>query len=277
MALVYILNPLDAFSYSFFVRGFVVLILLSLILPVIGIRLAGKGFSMISDTLSHTSLAGIALGLVIGILPVWTSIIFSLISAFLIEIIRRKLPKHQDLALTIILAFSLGLVGILSQFAPSSNFESYLFGSPFSLKTTDLIILSVVVVVGLIYEVLFYRSNMALSYDENECKANKMPVIFLSFLDTAVTSIIIAVASNMIGSLLVASFISIPVAAGLKISHSSKGSHLASVIISLISSIIGLFIAYTFSLHVGGIIVMTNILGLIICFITSSIKAKKCN
>jgi zinc transport system permease protein len=270
-----ILNPLEAFSYNFFIRAFVVLILLSLILPVIGIRLAGKGFSMISDTLSHTSLAGIALGLVIGILPVWTAIIFSVIAAALIELIRRKMPKHQDLALTIILSFSLGLAGILSQFTPANNFESYLFGSPFTLSNNDMIILIIIVAIGLIYEVLFYRSNMALSYDENECKANKMPVIFLSFLDTVITSIVIAVAANMIGSLLVASFISIPVAAGLKISHSSKGSQIASITVSLVASLLGLFIAYTFSLHVGGIIVMVNLAGLIICFIISAIQNKK--
>ena len=253
------LNPLFAFEHPFFVKAFIVVILLSLVLPLMGITLAGRGFTMVSDTLSHTSLAGIAIGLAAGTFPMVWSILISLVAALIIEFIRRRFPKYSELALTITLALSLGLTGILSQVVSSSRFESYLFGSLYTINDMELYILIGVVVLALAYEVLFYRSNIALAYNEEECKANGMKVIVLSTIDTVVTSLLVALASNIIGALMVACFVSIPVAISLKVTHSSKGANYASIIASAAMSILGLFIAYTFNLHVGGTIVLTGI------------------
>lgn len=275
MILLDIMNPLDVFSYSFFVRALAVVGILSLILPVIGVRLAGKGFSMIADTLSHTSLAGIAIGLLCGGLPMLWAIIASIIASTIIEFIRRKFPKYSEISLAIILSFSLGLTGILGNFTSSSRFESYLFGSLFTVNDQQLLVLGIICAVAIVYEVLFYRSNMLLSYNEQEAKASGKNVVLLSLLDTVITSLVIAVASNTIGSLLVSSFISIPVACSLKIGKSNFTTNIFAIIFSLASSLIGLFLAYTFSLHVGGVIVMVNIVCLMLLLLVNGVRHLK--
>ena len=275
MILLEVMNPLDAFSYAFFLRALAVVGILSLILPIVGVRLAGKGFSMIADTLSHTSLAGIAIGLLCGGLPMLWAIIFSVVASAIIEFIRRKFPKYAEISLAIILSFSLGLTGILGNFASSSRFESYLFGSLFTVSDQQLLVLGLVCAAAIVYEILFYRSNMLLSYNEDEAKASGKRVVLLSLLDTIVTSLVVAVASNTIGSLLVSSFISIPVACALKVGKSNLATNIFAIVFSAISSVVGLFLAYTFSLHVGGVIVMVNIFVLIVLLAANGIASLK--
>ncbi len=275
ISLLEIINPFEAFQYSFFLRALLVVALLSLVLPIIGVRLSSKGFSMVADTLSHTSLAGIAIGLVAGSMPLIYSIIFSIVASLLIELIRRKFPRQSEIALAIILSFSLGLTGILSKFAPASKFESYLFGSLFTVNMNEVYILIGLTAFVILYEVMFYRSNLAIAFNEEECKANGMNVILLSTIDTIITSVMIALASNIVGSLLVTSFISIPVAVSLKTSKSSLTCNIISAVSSLIAGFLGLFISFSFSLHVGGTIVMVNIFILLVVLLVKGISYKR--
>ena len=85
------------FEYAFMRKAFAVGILLAIIVPCIGIIVVLKRLSMIGDALSHSSLAGIAAGLVFNINPILGAIIASLASAFSIEFIRKKLPKYSEM------------------------------------------------------------------------------------------------------------------------------------------------------------------------------------
>ena len=92
------------FEYAFMRKAFAVGILLAIIVPCIGIIVVLKRLSMIGDALSHSSLAGIAAGLVFNINPILGAIIASLASAFSIEFIRKKLPKYSEMSIAIIMS-----------------------------------------------------------------------------------------------------------------------------------------------------------------------------
>lgn len=83
----------EMFSYDFMRRAFIVGILVSIIVPLIGTFVVNKKNSMVGDALSHSSLAGVALGLIFGINPVIAAIFVCVIAAFGIEVIRKTLPK----------------------------------------------------------------------------------------------------------------------------------------------------------------------------------------
>ena len=118
------------FEYAFMRKAFAVGILLAIIVPCIGIIVVLKRLSMIGDALSHSSLAGIAAGLVFNINPILGAIIASLASAFSIEFIRKKLPKYSEMSIAIIMSAGVGLAGVLSGFVKdSAAFNSFLFGS----------------------------------------------------------------------------------------------------------------------------------------------------
>ena len=117
-------------SYDFMIRALIVGGMLAIIIPMIGLVMINRKTSMIGDALSHSSLAGIAMGLIFAINPMWTSLVFCVLGAFAIDIIRKKFKDFGDMATAIIMSFGIGLAAILSDFAPGGkSFESYLFGS----------------------------------------------------------------------------------------------------------------------------------------------------
>ena len=118
------------FEYLFMQRAFVVGILLAAVVPCVGMVVVCKRLSMIGDALSHTSLAGVAAGLLLGVNPVAGAAAACVAASFGIEAIRRKLPRYSEMSISIIMSAGIGLAGVLSGFVKNSaNFNSFLFGS----------------------------------------------------------------------------------------------------------------------------------------------------
>ncbi len=144
-------------SYEFMQRALLVGLMLSIIIPMIGIVMVNRRTSMIGDALSHTALSGVALGLIIGINPVFSSIIICIIAGFAIEIIRKKFKNFGDMATAIIMSLGIGLAAIMSDFTPGgTSFESFLFGSITSVTKTDLIVVSVIFIFVLFFSLYLY-------------------------------------------------------------------------------------------------------------------------
>ena len=101
-------------EYAFMRRAFVVGVLLAIIIPCIGIVVVLKRLSMIGDALSHSSLAGVAAGLVMGINPILGAGITCIVAALSIETIRKKMPQYADISIAVILSTSVGAAGVLS-------------------------------------------------------------------------------------------------------------------------------------------------------------------
>ena len=88
----------NIFEYDFMQKAFVAGALIAIILPCIGQLVLIKRLSMIGDTLSHSSLAGLSIGLAFGISPILSAMIFCIFAAFSIEIIRNKLKNYQEVS-----------------------------------------------------------------------------------------------------------------------------------------------------------------------------------
>ena len=89
---------MEIFEYAFMRRAFIVGILLAAVIPCIGLVIVCKRLSMIGDALSHTSLAGVAAGLILGLNPVLTAAATCVVAAIGIEAIRRKIPRISPAA-----------------------------------------------------------------------------------------------------------------------------------------------------------------------------------
>lgn len=118
------------FEYAFMRRAFAVGLLLGIIMPCIGVMIVLKRLSMLGDALSHTSLAGVAAGLLLDIDPVLGATAACVAAAFGIEVIRKKIPQYAELSIAVMLSAGVGLAGVLSGFVQNAaGFNSFLFGS----------------------------------------------------------------------------------------------------------------------------------------------------
>ena len=130
---------MEMFKYAFMQRAFIVGILLAAVIPCIGIVVVCKRLSMIGDALSHTSLAGVAIGLILGINPVFTASVTCVLAALGMEGIRRKLPRFSEMSIAITMSAGIGLAGVLSGFVKNTaNFNSFLFGSIVAISNEEL-------------------------------------------------------------------------------------------------------------------------------------------
>lgn len=262
----------NIFTYQFVIKAFIAIILLSICLPLIGMQVVTKRLSMIGDTLSHTSLCGIAIGLACGFLPIYIAIITSIIGGLIIELIRNKFSKYAEVALAIVMSLAIGITGILTKYAPANHFESYLFGSILTVSWNSIYILLTICIIVIFFSISLYRTNMYIAYSTTQAKVSKINVTLINTLMSVLISTSVAISSTIIGSLLVSSLLVIPIATSFQLTKSYKMSLIWALIISVSTSIIGLLISIYTDLNSGGVIVLLGIFILICSIIYKQIR-----
>jgi len=260
-------------QYDFMRKAFLVGILLAIIVPCIGLIVVLRRLSMTGDALSHMSLAGVALGLIIGINPVLGATMACIVAAFGIEFIRKKFDKYYEMAIAIFLSTGVGLAGVLSGFVSnSSNFNSFLFGSIVAIDDFELIMVIGISVVVIITFAVLYKELMHMAFDEKSAKLAGIPVRGINIIFTILTALTVSVASRTVGALIVSSLMVIPTACAMQYGKSYKQTLIFSILFAVIFTIIGLTISYYQGLKPGGTIVLTGVVFLII---TLAIKGRK--
>ncbi len=260
------------FEYEFVRIAFLVGTMLAIALPLIGTNIVLKRLSMTGDALSHTSLAGIAIGLILGVNPLPIAMLTCVVAALIIELIRKKFYKYSEIAIAIVLSGGIGLAGVLSSFTPIANFSSYLFGSIVSISMTELFLTIGVFAVVVITSIIFYKELMFISYNENNAKLSGVPVNLVNIFFTIITALTVAIASKVVGALIVSSLIVIPTATSLQIAKSYRSTILYSILFALISMTAGLIFSYY--LRPGGTIALVSIIILAVVMIVKAIFKK---
>ncbi|MCI5805168.1 MAG: metal ABC transporter permease [Clostridium sp.] len=262
----------DIFQYAFMQKAFLVGILLAVIIPLIGVIVVLKRLSMIGDALSHTSLAGVALGLILGINPIVGAVVVCMIAAFSIEGIRKALPKYAEISISIIMSVGIGLASVLSGFIEDGTaFNSFLFGSIVAITDTEVVMVIIVTIIVVAVFLLLYKELMFITFDEPGAVLAGVPVKKINFVITLLTAITVSVAARSVGALMVSSLMVIPVACAMQLANSYKKTVIYSVLFALLFTVVGLFLSYYMNLKPGGTIVLTGVVVLIPLMFVKSI------
>lgn len=252
---------LDIFKYSFMVRGLEAGIIVAIIAPLIGIFLVLRRYSLIADTLSHVSLAGIAIGLLLKINPLITAIIASVLSSIAIERLRISKKIFGESALSIFLSGSLALAIVLISLSKGFSVDlfSYLFGSITTVKQIDVYIIGVlgVFVIGAI--IAFYKELVYLTVDEEAAKVSGIPTKFINILLIILAAFTVSLSIPIVGVLLISALIVVPVVTALQLRISFKKTILIAEAISVFSVISGIIVSFYLNLSSGGTIVLIAI------------------
>lgn len=238
---------------------------LSIIIPMIGIVMVNRKTSMIGDALSHTSLSGVALGLIFGFNPVYGVLAICLLAAFAIEYIRAKFPHYGDMATAVITSTGLGIAAVLTKFAAGgNNFESYLFGSISAVTITDVISVAVVFVAVILASVIYYAALLDLAIDSNLARLAGVNVHFVNAIYTFLAAVTIALSCKIVGALLVLSILVLPVATALIVCRSYKATFIMSIVLGVIYTMSGIIISYYYDVPTGGAIVILAVCGMLL-------------
>lgn len=257
-------------NYSFMQRAFLSGIMLGLIIPLMGVLVVNRHSSSLGDALAHVSLAGIALGLISGIGPLWGSILACLVGVFLIDYFSRKYPGRGDLATAIVMSGGIGLAALLSRKVPSSmSFESYLFGSIVTVTWNETILSVVICLVVILAFFYNYYALLYMSIDPQSAALSDYNTLAVSQLMNALLAVTIALSARLIGVLMVSSLLVLPAACAILISSNYRQVVVSSMAFGVAFVVLGLLESYYLGLQPGGAMVVTGILACLVCLFIS--------
>ncbi len=252
----------DLFQYSFIVRGFEAGIIVAIIAPLIGMFLVLRRYSLIADTLSHVSLAGVAIGLLLKINPILTAVVVSVVSSIAIERLRLSKKIYGESALAIFLSGSLAVAIVIISFAHGFNVDlfNYLFGSIVTVKQADIYLIAAIGIIVITTIVALYKELVYISFDEESARVAGIPAKAINILFIGLTALTVSIAIPIVGVLLISALIVIPVVTALQLKKSFKMTIAAAEIISVFSVIMGIISSYYLNTSAGGTIILVSLL-----------------
>ncbi|MCQ2240289.1 metal ABC transporter permease [Treponema sp.] len=254
------LLPFEWLSPMFMKNAFLAILIACPLFGMLGTSVVSNRMSFFSDAIGHSALTGIALGVIIGIRDVTVSMIaFSLLLGFAIISVKRKGKSSSD---TIIGVFSstavaLGIV-LLSAGGNFAKYQKYLVGDILSIQPKEILLLIFAAIVLLVVWVIFYNRMLLVSMHAVFAKSRGIKTFLIEQIFALLTAVIVTVSIRWTGLLVINSLLVLPAAASRLVSRSTGRYTLLSVLISLISGILGLALSYQFNTASGASIVLVN-------------------
>jgi zinc transport system permease protein len=248
----------DLFQYGFIVRGFEAGLIVALIAPLIGIFLVLHRYSLIADTLAHVSLAGLAIGTLLGLNPILTALGVTTVSSLGIERLRTSKKIFGESALALFLSGSLALAIVLLSLAKglNTNLLNYLFGSIVTVTQFDVYTIAILGAVVIAVLLLFYKELVYITFDEEAAKVSGIPVHGINTILILLAALTVSLAIPIVGVLLIAALIVIPVITALQLHKSFRQTIIYAEFISVFSVIAGILLSFYLNLATGGTIVL---------------------
>jgi len=244
---------------DFIVRALAASLGVSVIAGSLGCFVIWKRLSYFSDSISHSALLGVALGLVTGLGVNFGLLIVGALFASLIVVLQQKKFLSNDAILGIFshIALSLGIVVLGLVGDRNTDYFAYLFGDILAITKQDLFwVFSVMVaVVGLL--ILNWKKLLLLTLNEELARAEGINKIVYELLFMFLIALAVSVSVRIVGVLLITSLLIIPPAIGRVFSKSPPAMIFASIAVSVIAVLLGLYGSIEYDIATGPAIVIT--------------------
>lgn len=249
-------------EYGFMQRAFAAGVAAAVICPAIGVFLLPRRLSLIADTLAHVALAGVALGLLLGVSPVVGALAVALAGAVGIERLRARGTLQGDAALAVFLAAGFAVAVVLISLARGFNADLFaiLFGSIMTVSPLDVWLIGALAAGVALTLWACYPRLLAITLSDDLARTSGVPVGALNLLLTVLTALTVVVAMRMVGVLMVSGMIVIPTLTGFAVGRSFRGALRVAILTALAAVVVGLIAAYYLALAAGGSVVLTALL-----------------
>lgn len=249
------------FELLFMQRALLASLVVGIFAPMIGTFLVQKRMSLIGDGIGHIAFAGVGAGLLFvgaGSAPVWMALLFATGGALGIEWLRARRKASGDLALALFFysGIALGVLFVSRAQRLGAGILGYLFGQTLTASAQDV---QVIVGLGIVIVVAILglrRILFAVVSDEDWSRVSGLPVGLVNNLLAILTAFAVVAAMKVVGLLLVAAMMVLPVASAQLVARSFWGTMKLSVAVSVSSVILGLAASRFWNLAPGGAIVL---------------------
>jgi zinc transport system permease protein len=229
--------------------------------PLIGVFLVQRRLSLMGDGIGHVAFAGVAAGVLLDVWPVWTALVAAVAGSLVIERLRSRGTAQGDVALALLFYGGIagGVVLVSAGDGLDSGVLTYLFGQILTVEPSEVWLVAglgagIVVTVAVCARALF-----AMAVDEEWARVAGLPVGALNAVLAVLTAVTVVVAMRVVGILLVAALMVVPVSAAQVLARSQRGILAWSVGVGVASVIVGLGVARAGGLAPGGTIVLVAV------------------
>lgn len=267
-------------EYPFVRYAIIVGVLIALCSSLLGVTLVLKRFSFIGDGLSHVAFGAMSVAAVINLTDeMILALPITIICAILLLKNGQNAKIKGDAAIAMISvgALAFGYL-VINRFSKSPNVSgdvcSTLFGSTsiLTLSKTEVWLCAVLSVAVVAVFILFYNKIFAVTFDENFARAVGTKVETYNLLIATVIAVIIVLAMNLVGSLLISALVIFPALSAMRLFGSFKSVTICSATISVVCAFLGIIISILAGTPVGSTIVAVDVVAFIICYITGRIR-----
>ncbi len=276
---------INAFRYSFVVYALIVGVLIALCSSLFGVTLVLKRFSFIGDGLSHVAFGALSIATVLNlsnnmllVLPV------TVVCAVLL--LRRgsdaKIKGDAAIAMISVGALALGYL-VTNVFATSSNIAgdvcTTLFGSMsiLTLAKSDVIVCGALSVTVIAVFVIFYNKIFSVTFDEDFARSAGAGAGMYNLLIAVVIAVIIVLAMNLVGSLLISALVVFPALAAMRVFGSFRAVTVCSAVFSVVAAACGIIVCIVAGTPVGSTVDVIDIIGFVLFCIIGSLTKRKNN
>ncbi|WP_173474754.1 metal ABC transporter permease [Fibrobacter succinogenes] len=257
--------------------------LISLCSSLLGVTLVLKRYSYIGDGLSHVAFGALAIASILKVTNNMFVILPVTIAVAVLLLCGGKDARIKgDAAIAMVSAGALAIGYLLMNiFSASANVAgdvcTTLFGSMsiLTLKPTDVYLCVGLSIVVLVAFVLFYHKIFAITFDENFARATGVNVNLFNLLIAIIIAVIIVLAMNLVGALLVSALVVFPALSAMRVFKSFFTVTVAAAVISVVCSLAGILVAILAGTPVGSTIVAMDIVAFLICYITNFIRSRR--
>ncbi|MEX2421712.1 MAG: metal ABC transporter permease [Actinomycetota bacterium] len=256
--------PIDVLPYpfelGFMQRALVAGVVVGVFAPMIGTFVVQRRMSLIGDGIGHVAFAGIGIGLVAGVFPIWTALVVAIAGALGVEWLRARRAASGDLALALFFysGIAAGVVLVSLGGGLDANLLGYLFGQPLTVDDQEIAIIVGLGVVIVTVMLVLRRALFAVVTDEEWSLVAGLPVRLLNSMLAVVVAVAVVASMQIVGILLIAAIMVLPVATGQLLARSFRGTMWRSVAVGVVSVIAGLAASRIWGLAPGGAIVLIS-------------------
>lgn len=250
--------PFEWAQYDFMHYALLAILLITPLLAVMGCLVINNHMAFFSEAMGHSALTGVALGALIGLgNPSITIIGFAVLLAIGMVLLRRysALPTDTSIALVMAFVVALGVV-LLSRGGGFAKYSRYLIGDILTITPTELGGLAVMAGAASVLWVFLFNAFFFISLNRSLASSRGLPTAFLESLFAVLVAVVVSVSIPWVGLLVINSMLILPAATARNLAKNTRRYVAGSVLVSLLSGVVGLICSYYWNTATGATIVL---------------------
>ncbi|HDE3559548.1 TPA: metal ABC transporter permease [Staphylococcus aureus] len=265
------------FTYQFLNRALITSIIVGIVCGTVGSLIVLRGLSLMGDAMSHAVLPGVALSFLFGIPMFVGALITGMIASIFIGYITSSSKTKPDAAIGIsFTAFLASGIIIISLINTTTDLYHILFGNLLAITNSAFLTTIVIGSIVLILIIIFYRPLMISTFDPTFSRMSGLNTTLLHYFVMLLLSLVTVASIQTVGIILVVALLITPASTAFLISKKLYSMMIIASLISVISSIVGLYYSYIYNIPSGATIVLcTFVIYIITLFFTKFTNRKR--